>query len=197
MKAKTHLIGLKLAGKRCLVVGNDEEAAARAETLASVGAHVTLISGAPSPGLLSCSRPPNVELVVRELDVRDLDGIFLAVLTDRDEHLARKMQSAAEAHNALFCAIDLPAYGNFSHVAIAKAGSLSLGISTDGRAPALARRLREELERVLTESNVESLVQKLDDLRKRTASSDRRDVLARAVEAVRLTGKLEWKNDDE
>lgn len=197
MKAKTYLIGVKLAGKRCLVVGNDEEAASRAETLASAGAHVILISAAPSPGLLSWSRPPNVELVVREVDVRDLEGIFLAVLSDRDEHVARKMQSAAEAHNALFCAIDQPAYGNFSHVAIARAGSLSLGISTDGRAPALARRLRQEIERLLTESNVERLVQKLDALRKRTPSSNRRDVLARAVETVRFTGKLEWQSDDE
>ena len=78
---------------------------------------------------------------------------------------------------------DQPDFSNFSHLALARAGDVTLSISTNGRAPALARRLREELERVLGESNLIAFVERLARLRDRTPSVDRRDVLGAAVRA--------------
>jgi precorrin-2 dehydrogenase/sirohydrochlorin ferrochelatase len=90
-----------------------------------------------------------------------------------------------------FSAIDQPKVSSFLHVALARAGSLIVAISTAGTAPALSRRLREELERILDESGLATFVDRLSALRRKTPSTERRQVLGEAVAGVRFNGKLE------
>ena len=170
MKSSLFPVALQLSGLPCLVIGGGEEAAARARSLGEAGAVVR---------------------VVHEFVEGDLDGIWLAVLTDMDAALAERVFRAASARRVFFCAVDQPDFCSFSHVALARAGDLTVAVSTNGKAPALSRRIREELERLLSEAKVESFVARLAALRERTPSAERRSVLGAAARALRFTGKIE------
>jgi siroheme synthase (precorrin-2 oxidase/ferrochelatase) len=162
-------VALKLEGRACLVVGSGEEARARAAALQAAGASVR-----------------TVETFVPEL----LDGVWLAVLTDRDSALAERMARHAEEHRVFFCAVDQPDVGSYSHVAIARAGPVFAAIGSHGEAPALARRLRELLEDLFERAELGTFAESLAELRRKTPVTERREVLNDAVSAVRIEGDL-------
>jgi siroheme synthase-like protein len=113
------------------------------------------------------------------------------VLTDTDTELAERISVAAAERRVFFSAVDQPKVSSYLHVALARAGSLVAAISTAGSAPALGRRLREELERVFEESRLADFVDRVSRLRQETPSAARRQVLGAAVAGVRFDGKLE------
>ena len=188
-------VGLRLEGRRCLVVGNGDGAEARARALLEAGARVLVVSEEPTPGLTALARAGSVELAHRSFQDRDLDGVWLAVLTDRDAALATRLGTLAEAQRTFFCAIDQPQPSSFSHLAIAREGALTVAVSTSGVAPALARRLRQELQRVLSVAGIGAFTERLAELRDRTPSADRARVLGQAVEDLKL-GDIELPPDE-
>jgi siroheme synthase-like protein len=184
-------VALVLENRTCLVVGSGLEAARRAEKLLDAGAAVTVVAAAAAAELDALALAGRIRLERRAFDDTDLDDAWLAVLTERDTTLAARMAAAAEQRRVLFAALDQPSASNFFHVAIARAGALLVAISTSSKAPALGRRLREELERVMREAGLEAFVERLSLLRENTPSGERARVLGRAVAGLRLTGKLE------
>ena len=162
-------VALKLFGRRCLVVGTGEEADARAAALSEAGADVTR----------SASFQPS-----------DLDGVWLAVLAPRDLALAQAMDRECEARRIFFAAVDEPSVGSYSHLALARAGTVTAAIGTNGEAPALARRLRELLSDLFARANLADFAERHADLRRATPSSERRDVLGADVRDLRIDGEL-------
>jgi uroporphyrin-III C-methyltransferase/precorrin-2 dehydrogenase/sirohydrochlorin ferrochelatase len=129
-------------------------------------------------------------LAMRGFEEQDLEDVWLAILTDPDPELAATMAAAAANHRVFFCAVDQPEYSTFHHPAVARSGPVTVAVSTSGAAPALSRRLREELERVLNDAEVGAFVEGLVALRSQTPSPQRKVVLGEAVANVRL-GALE------
>jgi siroheme synthase-like protein len=152
------------------VIGGGEDAGTRARSLGEAGARVR---------------------VVQEFVEADLDGIWLAVLTDTDAALAERAFRAANERRVFFCAVDQPDFCTFSHVALARSGDLTVAVSTNGKAPAVSRRIREELERLLSQANVGGFVARLAALRERTPPPQRRTLLGAAARELRFTGKIE------
>jgi precorrin-2 dehydrogenase/sirohydrochlorin ferrochelatase len=189
-------ISLKLEGRACLVVGNGREAALRAQALLEAGARVRLVSESADRELSEwVAGQSSLSFEARGYRESDLDGVWLAVLTDRNAELAARIDADAEAKKVLFCAVDQPAYGSFTHVARATAGDLTLAIGTAGRAPALARRLREIFQELFDEANMAAFVERLAELRERTPSTERARVLGDAVKALRFEGRLTFDRD--
>ena len=162
-------VALRLEGRRCLVVGTNEDATARARALGEAGAAVVL---------------------AREFSAADLEGTWLAVLADREPELAQRMHRECEARRIFFCAVDEPTVGSFAHLALARAGSVTAAIGTNGEAPALARRLRELLQDLFDRAGLAAFAARHAELRQRTPSERRRDVLGDDVRDVRLEGEL-------
>jgi siroheme synthase-like protein len=190
MSFATFLVGLRLEGRPCLVVGSSAEAANRARSLSEAGAVVRVVAEEPSAELRALGEAGAISLVPRAFEVRDLDGVWLAVYTDRDRTLAERIHELTETRGIFFCAVDQPGVSSYSHLGIARAGALSIAIGTGGRAPALTRRLREELERVLSDSELAAFVDRLGELREQTPPAERARVLGALVEQVRFEGKL-------
>jgi siroheme synthase-like protein len=184
------LVALHLGGRRVVAVGSGEELDRRVAVLAAADARVTVVTTAPGLGVLELERVGSIQLARRAFAADDLDGAWLAVLCDLDEPLATRIAAECEARRILFCAVDRPGVGSYSHLAVARAGALSVAVSTSGQAPALARRLREELERLLAESGIEAFVERLAELRGATPPGERRDALGRAVEGLRIEGRI-------
>lgn len=190
MAAVTFPVALHLKDRRCLVVGSGDDAAQRAEHLLAAGALVRVVAPEPTTAVDVTRKDPRLELVRRAFDESDLDDVWLVIQTERDPELAARIGSACEARRIFFCATDDPTHNGFSHMAIARAGFVKLAISTDGRAPALGRRLRQELERVFDAAGLAEFAAKLSELRTRTPSSLRSRVLGDAVRELRLDGSL-------
>jgi siroheme synthase-like protein len=191
MAAKRVLpVALMLEGRDCLVIGSADEAASRAQSLVDAGARVWVVGKSPGKALDELARRREIVLLRRAFLSRDLADKWLVVIADRDAKLALRVAKAAEARRVHYCAVDHPTRGSFSHMALARSGALVIAISTGGVAPALSRRLREELECLLERSGVERYVSELGVLRERTEPTERRQVLGRAVKGVRLEGSL-------
>ncbi|HYQ44312.1 MAG TPA: NAD(P)-dependent oxidoreductase [Polyangiaceae bacterium] len=190
MTSPVFPIALLLRGRACLVVGSGPDALNRTQALLDVEARPTVVSAAPSESIRTLAANGRIELQEREFIDSDLNGKWLAVLVDTNDELAARMARIAEAERVFFCAVDQPQHNSYAHMAQARAGLLTVAISTAGQAPALGRRLREELERLLTAANMSSFVEKLATLRQATPSNERKKVLGDAVASVHFSGEI-------
>jgi len=190
--ARGYPISLSLAGRKCVVVGGGAEAALRARSLLESGARVVVVA-LDSAAVINDPALVGVAVERRELRESDLDDAWLVVQVTRDAALAAELAQLCEQRRLFFCAVDQPEDSSYSHLALARAGSLTVAIGTEGQAPALARRLREELSRVLSEAGAADEVTRLAALRVETPEAERREVLGRAVADVHLTGALRFK----
>ncbi|HEY3253952.1 MAG TPA: NAD(P)-dependent oxidoreductase [Polyangiaceae bacterium] len=187
-------IALLLKGRACLVVGSGPEVTSRTQALLEAHALPCVVSRAPNDALRALAAAGRIALYERDFVDSDLEGKWLAVLVDENPALAARMARSAEALRVFFCAVDQPEHNSYAHMAQARAGLLTIAISTAGQAPALGRRLREELERLLLAAKMSEFVEKLADLRRITPSSDRRTVLGQAVAGVHFSGELKLES---
>jgi siroheme synthase-like protein len=187
-------LNLLLDDRKCVVVGGGAEAALRAGNLLEAGARVLVVGTEATPGLEALASP---RLLVerRPFLESDLDEAWLVVQATQDGELARVVGAACEARRIFFCAVDQPENSSYAHLALVRTGSLTVAIGTEGRAPALGRRLREELARVLGEAGAADEVERLAALRSATPAAERREVLGRAVADVHFTGSLRFRKD--
>ena len=190
MRSDVFPIGLKLEAKRCLVIGSGEEAERRAKAFVAAGARVSVVSTLPTVETEKLADAGVLTLLRRPFAEADLAGAWLAVYTDQDAAEARRIGEAANAERVFFCAVDQPAGSSYAHMALAKAGPVTVAVSSNGRVPALARKLREELDRVFAEARLHEFAESLATLRDRTAPAERRTVLTDAVRAVHFEGGL-------
>jgi precorrin-2 dehydrogenase/sirohydrochlorin ferrochelatase len=192
MIVRGYPISLNLAGRKCLVVGGGAEAALRARSLLEAGAKVLVVAETEPP---QASEPglEGVAIEQREFDEADLDDAWLVVQVTRDAALSAELARHCERRRVFFCAVDQPKDSTYSHLALARAGALTVAVGTEGQAPALARRLREELSRVLNEAGAADEVARLAALRAETPDAERRELLGRAVAEVHFTGVLRFK----
>ena len=182
------LVNLRLEGRRCVVVGSGEEAARRATLLDEIGALVVIAHSEDQAALGATLGPPRVSATGRCFHPSDLHGAWLAIVATEDETVAAEAAEAAEQQRVLCCVLDSPARSTFFNVARARSGPLTVGIASDGLVPALVRRLREELQRVLDEGKVDSFARDLARLRASTGGEQRALALREAVARIRLEG---------
>ena len=137
-------IFLDLAGKRCLVVGAGYEVPGKVRGLVDVSATVVYINPTADPRIEELITLNLVEWRARAFEESDLNGCFL-VLSDCERNA--EIFRLAEAQNILFNAVDDPKNCRFSFGSLHRQGDLTIAISSNGYAPALAVRLKEWLQR--------------------------------------------------
>ena len=139
-------VNLDIKNRKCLVVGGGGVGTRKVITLLDCGAKVTVISPDASEKLLELTGNASIVLKKRPYRETDLDGMFLVIGTTDDEKLNRQISKDAEKLNMLCNIADRPEVCNFILPAIVNRGDLTISISTSGKSPALAKRLRIELE---------------------------------------------------
>ncbi|TMA46267.1 MAG: bifunctional precorrin-2 dehydrogenase/sirohydrochlorin ferrochelatase [Deltaproteobacteria bacterium] len=140
---RTHPVFLRLEGRRCVVVGADGPAAAKAAACLRAGADVTLV--APElPAALATE--DGLRHVDRDYRPGDLAGAFLAYASTRDPGVIRQLRDEAERERVLLNVVDVPDASTFLSPAVLARGELTIAIGTGGASPGLSARLRRELE---------------------------------------------------
>ena len=140
-------VALDLSGKLCLVVGGGVVAERKVGSLLLCDAVVRLVSPDLTPGLADLSA--RGRLIVRQgaYQTSDLDGVFLVVCATGDPATNRLLAADCTDRNLLLNVVDQPELCGFIVPAVLKRGDLTIAVSTGGKSPLLARKLREKLER--------------------------------------------------
>ena len=143
-----YIACLRLTGRRCVVIGGGEIGLEKVEGLLACDGEVTLIAPEAEPALQ--------ELRARGLDragsgaptpgAADLEGAFLAIAATNDTDVNIAVFEDAERRAMLVNIVDVPPLCNFILPAIVRTGPLAIAISTAGASPALAKRMKREIE---------------------------------------------------
>jgi precorrin-2 dehydrogenase / sirohydrochlorin ferrochelatase len=137
---------LKLAGRPCLVVGAGSIAEAKIASLVEAVAHVRVVAPDATEEVRSWADLNKIEWQQRRFDPGDLDGMFLVVAATSSKGLHEQIFHEATKRGVLCNVVDVPALCDFYYPAVVHRGALQIAISTAGQSPALAQRLRKELE---------------------------------------------------
>jgi precorrin-2 dehydrogenase/sirohydrochlorin ferrochelatase len=140
-------VQLDICNRCCLVVGGGGVGTRKVTSLLACGARVTVVSPAASEALRGLADRGQIALRLREYVSADLDGMFLVIGATDDETLNRRISADAERARLLCNIADRPEKCNFILPAIVQRGDLVLTVSTSGKSPALAKKLRQDLER--------------------------------------------------
>lgn len=141
------LVGL--AGRRCVVIGGDEEAHRKVLGLLEHDAAVTVIHPDLVPALYTWAQEGRIAWLQRTYQTGDLRGAHLVIATGKDPSTNDAIWQEAENERVLVNAVDDVAHCSFIAGSVVRRGALTIAISTGGCAPALAVRLRERLMREL------------------------------------------------
>ncbi len=146
-------ITLDVNDRTCLVVGGEDEAAAKATRLLEAGARVTVVSPTLTDALKGLAASSQIRHRGRRFKRSDVDGgVWLVMNTvTTDDVLSRNLFTLAKRKRFLLCSADQPAYSTFTMPALVVRGPLRIAISTSGVSPALASRLRQDLEPLFDE----------------------------------------------
>ena len=137
---------VRLTGRKCLVVGGGEIAAEKIAGLLIHGAQVEVVSPRVVGRIQKLVSQGKIVWRRRKFSSRDLDGAFLAVAATNSSIVNQTVFRACNARDVLCNAVDDPVHCDFFYPAVVRRGPLQIAISTSGQSPALAARLRRELE---------------------------------------------------
>ncbi|OQY07114.1 MAG: siroheme synthase [Desulfobacteraceae bacterium 4572_123] len=139
-------VNLDIKNRHCLVVGGGRVGLRKVKTLIECGASVTVISPEVEDELQLLSKNTAITIKQRPYRSTDLDNMFLVIGATDNEDLNRRISEDAEKVNMLCNIADRPKVCNFILPAIIRRGDLVLTVSTSGKSPAFAKKLKTDLE---------------------------------------------------
>ena len=137
---------LDLQGLACLVVGGGQVGERKVKTLVDCGAVVHLVSPELTPFLEEEVRQGRVRLLAPEFLPEHLEGMLLVIGATDDPEVNRRISAEARSRNLLCNIVDKPRECNFIVPSQVRRGDLVIAVSTGGRSPALAKKIRQDLE---------------------------------------------------
>lgn len=137
---------LRLAGRPVLVVGAGAVAAGRIRGLLAVGASVRVVAPRVLPEVQQAAARGELALALRRYRAEDLAGAMLVVVAVDDALLGEQIASAARVRGQWCTVADRPALCDFTMPSVGRRGPITVAVSTSGKAPALAARLRRRFE---------------------------------------------------
>lgn len=143
---RCYPISLNIENRSCLVVGGGSVAERKVCSLLECGARVKVVSPVLSGELRNLADIGRIGYRCGEYCPEDLDGVFLVIGATDSDSINRRVAADCFSRGLLVNVVDDPPNGNFFVPAVIRRGSLQIAISTDGKSPLLARRIREELD---------------------------------------------------
>src|SRR5213080_2411348 len=137
---------VKLRGRLIVVIGGGEIAAGKIDGLLCAGAKVRVIAPEVNAAFIEPIRSGKVEWVARKFLAPDLAGATFVIAATSAPGVNAAVYREAEARGILCNAVDDTENCHFYYGSVVQRGDLQIAISTNGRSPALAQRLRKELE---------------------------------------------------
>ena len=144
--SRFYPILVDLQGKKALVVGGGKVAQRKIESLLEYGVSVHVIARELTAELEQLRSRKRIELLGGEFSEAHLEGVFLVIAATDDALLNRRVSQEAQKRGLLVNAVDQPADCNFIVPSVLSRGDLLIAVSTSGKSPAFARKVRLELD---------------------------------------------------
>jgi siroheme synthase-like protein len=142
---------LDVRDRDCLVVGAGRVAVEKVNGLLQCGAAVTVVAPEIEPEL----RSSGAAIHERRFTDSDVVGRFLVIAATNDRRVNAAVSSAAERRNTLCNVADDPELCNFILPAVVRRGPIVVGVSTGGASPALAQRIRDDVDGLIGPEHAE------------------------------------------
>jgi precorrin-2 dehydrogenase / sirohydrochlorin ferrochelatase len=137
---------MKLEGRSCLVVGAGTVGEPKIDSLIAAGASIRVVALHATAAVAEWARDGAITWEARAFTTADLDGTFLVIAATNSRAVNATIFHEARQRNILCNVVDDPEYCDFYYPAVVRRGELQVAISTNGHSPALAQRIRRELE---------------------------------------------------
>lgn len=137
---------VNLKDKKCLVVGGGNVAERKVKALLACGARVYVVSPALTDWLSAAVEEGTIVSVKRNYTATDLENAFLVVGATNNHQINSRVAEDCSERNILVNIVDNPSECNFIVPAVIRQGPLCISVSTEGKSPMLARKIREDLE---------------------------------------------------
>ena len=140
---------LNIQGKRSIVIGGGNIALRKIKSLLECRAKVTVITPKPHSEISKLSEEKMIRLIGRNYKVSDLKDAIVAIVCTNVKRVNRKAADEARKAGALVNVVDDPRGSDFIIPSFFRRGDLTVAVSTSGVSPALAKKIRAELEKRL------------------------------------------------
>ncbi len=147
-----------------MVIGGGKVALRKTKVLLDCGAKVTIISPEPHPGILKLSKKRVIRLIQRDYSKKDLDDAVIAFACTDVKEVNRGVAGDSKKLRVLVNVADDPGLSEFIIPSFFRRGDLTIAVSTAGVSPALAKKIRENLEKSLVKEYA-SLVSLIGEVR--------------------------------
>ena len=137
---------LNLTERRCVIIGGGQIAEGKISKLLDSGAKIIVISPDATQGIRGFAERGQIEFDLRKYQEGDLQGAFLVIAATNDRVVNQEIFEEAEKQGILLNAVDDMPRCSFIAPSIVEKGPVTVAISTGGASPALARKLRENME---------------------------------------------------
>ena len=184
-KNELYPIFLKVANLQVLIVGGGNVGLEKLTFLlkSSPNAQVTIVSKEFNSDLIALAKNHNVQLIERAYNVSFLEGKHMVVATTDVVAVNIQVHADCRERSILVNVADNPPYCDFYMGGIVTRGNVKIAISTNGKSPTLAKRLRQFFEEVIPD-NIDELAQNLNNFRK-TIKGDFQEKVATMNEMTR------------
>lgn len=142
------LVGLRLDGRKCLIVGGGAVAYRKAKFLAEKAAELAVITPEYSAGIAQLAEEKRLTIIERKYQSPEAEKYGLVIAATSDEAVNQTVYEDCRRAHVPVNVVDDPPRCDFIFPAVIHRGSLSLAISTDGRAPFLTKFIRQTLETI-------------------------------------------------
>jgi precorrin-2 dehydrogenase/sirohydrochlorin ferrochelatase len=144
--AKVFPLFLKLQNRPCLVVGAGTVGEGKIAGLLEADAKIRVVAPQATPRVESWSKTKKLDWRQRPFQPTDLEGMFLVIAATSSTPLHEQIFAETRGLGVLCNVVDVPHLCDFYYPALVRRGPLQIAISTAGESPALAQRLRQDLE---------------------------------------------------
>ncbi len=162
---------LKLSTRPCLVIGAGTSAETKIAGLLGTGGKIRVVAPEATAQVRSWAQSKAIEWHQRTFQPSDLEGIFLVVAATSSTELHERIFALATQLGVLCNIVDVPPLCDFYYPSVVQRGALQIAVSTAGLSPALAQRLRKQLETEFGPEYEEWLAQ-LGEAREKLHSTD-------------------------
>ncbi len=184
---------LKLAGRRCLVVGAGPIAKEKIAGLLLTGAELRVVAPRATPQVRAWARAKKIHWDARPFRPADLTGAFLVVAATSSPVLHADIYAHARRRGVLCNVVDDPEHCDFYYGAVVRRGALQIAISTEGHSPALAQRLKKKIAREFG-PEYESWLAEIGELRKQMFAEGKLPPTSRKQLLHQLAGETSFRN---
>ena len=142
-------IFIDIEDRSVVIIGGGEVCARKAETMMKYGARVTVVSPAFTAEIAQWANDGKLTTREKRYDSADLDGANIVIASTDDTSVNEQIAADCRERRLPVNVVDVTPLCEFIVPAIIDKGSVTLAVSTGGKSPALARTLKEDLQRMI------------------------------------------------